>query len=419
MQKRAIRFTVLGLLLIAGAGAGLIAWNVSSQLTALDARRADIAGRLDRLLTTISGIGASQHAYVAPGQSAPAAFEEVASLIQRIHTDVQAVRPLLESTEAAELLKVITDSSATLVEADGSARSHYRTGQTLWAAEVIFGQARDTLATMTQAVRALQAAEARKQAAAQAQLQRSLVSVIGGGALLWAVGLLALTWIPRQQTEPGGRAAVGPEITTRSTAEIRTRLTSETTTLPATATAEIQPQSTAEPAAQPVVDLTAAASICTGISQLSTSSALPGLLARAAQVIDASGIIIWMGAGDELFAAAAHGYDPRIIARMGSIPRSADNATATAWRTGEQRTVPGNGDSNGAIVAPMFGAEGCIGVLAAEVRQGREADTSTRAVTTMLAAQLATVVTAWPAASAAPAAPAAPEAPQLREASGL
>jgi hypothetical protein len=405
MQKRAIRFTVLGLLLIAGAGAGLIAWNVSSQLNALDARRGDMAGRLDRLLTTIADIGAAQHAYVAPGQSAPAAFEQVASLIQRIHTDVQAVQPTLESVEAAELLTIITDSAATLVEADGSARSHYHTGQTLWAAEVIFGQARDTLATMTQAVRALQAAEARTQAAAQAQLQQSLVTIVGGGALLWTLGLLALTWVPRRSEHVASQ-----ETGTRPAAD--TRLT--------TTTEKIQAAPSPEPATRPAVDLTAAASVCTGISRLNASSALPGLLARAAQVIDASGIIIWMGAGDELFAAAGHGYDPRIIARLGSISRSADNATATAWRTGEPGTVASDTVSNGAIVAPMFGAEGCIGVLAAEVRQGREADTATRAVTTMLAAQLATVVTAWPAASAAPAAaPAAPEAPQLREASGL
>jgi hypothetical protein len=60
--------------------------------------------------------------------------------------------------------------------------------------------------------------------------------------------------------------------------------------------------------------------------------------------------------------------------------------------------------SNGAVVAPMFGPDACIGVLAAEVRHGREDDTDTRAVTAMIAAQLATAVAAWPAASTAPAA---------------
>lgn len=406
MQKRSIRFTVFALLLMAGAGAGFIAWNVSSQLTALDARRIDIASRLDRLLTALSEIGAAQHAYVAPGQSAPEAFEQVASLIQRIHTDLQDVRPLLASAEAAELVSMMTDSAATLVEADGSARSHYQNGESLWAAEVIFGQSRDTLATMTQTVRALQAAEARTHAEAQTRLQRSLASVAGGIALLWTVGLLALTWIPRQRALPQADlnegAPAGHETASPATLAIS----------PAAPATEAAPHSS--------IDLMAAARVCTGISRLNATNALPGLLAEAAQVIDAAGIIIWMGAGDELFAAAAHGYDPRIVARLGSISRAGDNATATAWRTGQPGTVPGDGTSNGAIVAPMFGPEGCIGVLAAEVRQGREADAATRAVTTMLAAQLATVVTAWPASSAVPAAAEGrPEAPPLREASGL
>jgi hypothetical protein len=90
--------------------------------------------------------------------------------------------------------------------------------------------------------------------------------------------------------------------------------------------------------------------------------------------------------------------------RLGSIPREADNATADAWRTGEARTVAGDAMANGAIVAPMFGPDTCIGVLAAEVRHGREQDESTRAVTMMVAAQLAMVLGAGPAPSTARAA---------------
>lgn len=399
MQKRAVRFTLLALLLIAGAGAGLIAWTITSHISAFELRRADVAARLDRILTSISEIGAAQHAYVAPGQSAQEAFEQVASLVQRVQADVQSVRPMLESVEAAELVAMLTSAAATLVEADSSARNYYRTGQTLWAAEVVFGQSQDTLATMTQAVRALEAAESRVGAAAMGQMQRTLWSVLGGGAALWALGLLALTWLPRQDT-------AGPAATAPAAADILE--TAEP--LPAPAPAQVAPG----------IDLGATAAVCTDISRLSASTQLPDLLGRAAAVIDAAGIIVWMGAGDDLFAAAAHGYDQRVVSRLGAIPRSADNATAAAFRSGEPRAVPGDMMTNGAIVAPMFGPDGCVGVLAAEVRNGREADDATRAVTAMIAAQLATVVTAWPAASAPASTPALqPDAPPLREASGL
>ena len=133
---------------------------------------------------------------------------------------------------------------------------------------------------------------------------------------------------------------------------------------------------------------------------MTAAGELPALLARAASILDASGLIIWIGAGEQLFAVTAHGYDPRVIDRLGPIGRNADNATAASWRSGEVKVVPGDLMSNGAVVAPMFSPDACIGVLAAEVRHGREDDAETCAVTSMIAAQLATVVSAWPAASA-------------------
>ncbi len=147
------------------------------------------------------------------------------------------------------------------------------------------------------------------------------------------------------------------------------------------------------------VDLSAAAALCTDFSRLATSAALPELLARAATLIDARGLIVWLGAGEELFVASAHGYDPRMVTRLGPIARSSTNATAKAWRTGTLASVAGAAGSSAAIVAPMFSPTDCVGVLAAEVPPGREDDPATRAVTAMIAAQLATAVSGWPGAS--------------------
>jgi GAF domain len=161
---------------------------------------------------------------------------------------------------------------------------------------------------------------------------------------------------------------------------------------------ELTADRTADRTAALMADLTTAAELCTALSRLDSAAALPDMLARAATLLDASGVIVWMAAGHELLAAASHGYDPRVISRLGGIPRDAENATAAAWRTGEVRTVPGDVMANGAIVAPMFAPDTCIGVLAAEVRHGREHDRAAQALTTMVAAQLATVLGAWPAA---------------------
>jgi GAF domain-containing protein len=66
--------------------------------------------------------------------------------------------------------------------------------------------------------------------------------------------------------------------------------------------------------------------------------------------------------------------------------------------------VAGDGKTPGGLVAPMFGPDGCIGILALETRQGREQEPAVQAVAAIVAAQLATAVAAWPAASVPPAA---------------
>ena len=67
---------------------------------------------------------------------------------------------------------------------------------------------------------------------------------------------------------------------------------------------------------------------------MTTPAALPALLGRAAQVLDASGVILWISAGEQLFPVMGHGYDRNVMTRLAPIPRDAKNATAAAWRTG-------------------------------------------------------------------------------------
>ena len=150
------------------------------------------------------------------------------------------------------------------------------------------------------------------------------------------------------------------------------------------------------PAAEPLIDLSAAARLSTELSRLTDQASLEALLGRAAEVFDARGIIVWMRAGEELVAAAAHGYEASVLRRIPAIPWSAGNATAAAWRTGEAGTVPEDSSGYGATVAPMLNPGGCVGVLAAEVRGGRERDSATCAVATILASQLAGLLAPWP-----------------------
>jgi hypothetical protein len=144
----------------------------------------------------------------------------------------------------------------------------------------------------------------------------------------------------------------------------------------------------------PSFDFTSMAALCTDLSQVDDTMALPPILERAAALLDATGIILWIADPDgrELNPVLAQGYPQHLINRLGTIPRNAENATAAAFRTATLQTVYGDSGSNGAIAAPLVTCGGCVGVMAAEVRGDTEKLDANLAAATILAAQLAALV---------------------------
>ena len=122
--------------------------------------------------------------------------------------------------------------------------------------------------------------------------------------------------------------------------------------------------------------------------------ALPAILERTAAVLDAPGIVLWIADPDgrELSPIITHGYSAQLVSRLGTILRDAENVTAAAFRTSLLQTVYADTVSNGAIAAPLVTPVGCVGVIAAEVRQAGERDSAKLAAASIVAAQLATLV---------------------------
>jgi hypothetical protein len=137
--------------------------------------------------------------------------------------------------------------------------------------------------------------------------------------------------------------------------------------------------------------LSAAAILCTDFSRANDFDAVKKLLRPAADLIDAIGLIVWMGTpeGADLRPLLWHGYPARAVAQMAPVPRSGENAVAAAYRTGTIQTVWTPGSGTAAVVAPLLIQEGCIGALAAEVRSGRESSSETQSLASIVAAQLA------------------------------
>jgi hypothetical protein len=138
--------------------------------------------------------------------------------------------------------------------------------------------------------------------------------------------------------------------------------------------------------------LKAAAKLCTEFSRVTSSDDMTELLGQGGEVMDASGLIVWLGStsGADLRPVLAHGYSTQALARMSTVPRSANNAAAAAYRSGTLQIVLARpGSSPGALVAPLLSPEGCIGALSAEISDGGETSDGVQALATIFAAQLA------------------------------
>lgn len=384
MQKRSVRITVLLLLLAAPLAAAAFLWNVQQRAHTRTGAEGAFAARVNRVSDTIIGIGTAQQGYVAPGQLDEPWFEQTSALLLQLEEELAAVQAIVRSAEAASALQSLKESFEALKAADARTRENLRRGQELMAADVIFSDGRNLLDAMTGMLRALQSAE-------RTWYQAESGSALRSGWILF--GLAALGWY--------GVLAARLFTSTRS---------ATTVAAPQQPSVTIAAPTDHASSRGPSVDLAAAAALCSDLSRVADTGVLTTLLGRAAAVLDATGIMLWMSAGEQLFAVLGHGYPPEAFARLGPMPRDADNAAASACRTGRVTGVAGTDTAGGGLVVPLFGPEVCMGVMAIELRQGRVADLDLEAVATMIASQVAAAVSAWPAASLAHAGTESPEA---------
>ena len=117
-------------------------------------------------------------------------------------------------------------------------------------------------------------------------------------------------------------------------------------------------------------DLLAAADLCTELGKVSEVREAAPLLERAAKILDAVGLIVWLGnpQATELTPALAHGYSDKVLAQLPKVKRDDDHATAAAFRSAQTSIVNGSHLTSGALVVPLMTPGACAGVLAIELR---------------------------------------------------
>ncbi|MCC7181189.1 MAG: hypothetical protein IT177_22620 [Acidobacteria bacterium] len=354
----------------------------------------------------LADLRASLHAYVAPGQSESFWSARAADLLDNVRARLLEIDPA--STAAGYSLATALDGVDRLAASARRAQDYARTGQPLAAGDIIFVEARDLIDAMTRELSSARQSMARATSAREAGMTNEQSLLAGAVMAVWIVALILLVPVPR---------AAGPPpttpVTTLSLADVKApesppvpAAVVNPATTPAAAVAEssgLAAAVTAEgPAPAPPVVVAAPqapgptpvlrdlASLCGDLGRVSEAGDLEPLLARATTLLGAKGLVVWLLTDQTqgLAPAFAYGYDPVVMARMGAVALSADNLTASAFRSGVPATSPATSDRAAAVAVPIVTANGPAGVLAAEVRPEADIDQSV-ALAAVVAAQMA------------------------------
>lgn len=151
---------------------------------------------------------------------------------------------------------------------------------------------------------------------------------------------------------------------------------------------------TAPAATAPMVNLLAAADLCTALGRVESAGQMPPLLREVGGILGARGLIVWIwdSIAEELQPALVYGYPDQLVAQLPRLKPDADNVTAAAFRSGETLALPGTAELSAALAIPLLTPAGCAGVLALELPSGYEEADPVRAVAIVFAAMLAQLV---------------------------
>jgi hypothetical protein len=399
MRSRPARLTLSALVWTCLGAAAFLTFHLQQQIdgrrAALKAFEATSRDATDALADAQAG----QQAYVAPGQDLRDWGGKVATYLETASSSVNTLQKTARSLSAGPSLLDAGTALTQILSLDGRLHKRLAGGSVSEASAVIYSEA---AAAFSSAVSDIDTALASEQQASEqfdASQQRLQMYALGGGAAIAAlvVALLGLASPVRPAESTAVAEQTQQELSGLSLRDADQISSPEPRSLPPA----LEPEAPAA-AVVSIEALDRAAEVCDGFGRVRDASDLTALLEQAAGVLNARGLIVWLGsaAGADLQPVLAHGYSDATLARLSSIARTADNAAASAYRTGALQIVKSRpGGSQGAVVAPLVGPDGCIGALTAEIRDRQEDSDTTRAFARIVASQLAAVLA--PAAAAA------------------
>ena len=397
MKSRTVRVLMVAAAVVALVVPGYFAWKLDQQILTDRAAIVAFDAQVRQATQSLAALDTAQRGYVAEGQSTDKWQAQVTTMVKGASPKLTELRLAAKTPEAQGALETVVETMTVFGQADAKAREYIGSGQRLSASDVIFADGHDLLNKAMAAVEDARARETAQREAAIAKAREAQLFYVAGAVGLTLVILTVLVPLPRGTTASDGADEASSESGTTGLG--LSQAAGKTASGGATATNAVGADDLlATRWMAGAQGLGTAAEICSALARVRNPKDLPALLERAAGVLNATGVIVWMAEGSPavLRPLLAHGYAPSALARMGVIAPDADNATATAYRTQALQTMLVDPPSGGALVVPLITADGCTGAMAVELRQDVEPSDYLRSVATILAAQLATLITPAP-----------------------
>ena len=377
----------------------------------------------------LSDVRGAQAGYVATGQDPAVWMAKVTDLFAQMGAGITRLRQATLNADARTRYDQAAIALSDQIALDAKARDHARSDR-LIASDLIFETAVENQKRLSEE---LDAARILDTEASQARVNRLTRLRFGmNAASLGFVTLLAVLFgrVVRRSGPPETAAAAGtepartglqlrPEMKPDLEADLPLLQPRSDQKSPAVAGAghpdpKVRPTARASaparetlplrpppaPPSMPILpppapaSLTEIAELCVDLGRVIDSRDVPSLVERAATVLQAKGMVLWVAdtAGTILRPSIIHGYPEKVLARLGPLQIDGDNVTSLAFRSMRPQTMssaaPG---SPAALAVPLLTASGCVGVLAAEVKQEKPAS-ELMPVARIIAAQFAALI---------------------------
>jgi hypothetical protein len=403
MTRRSVRVTLvcLGVVLTAALGYRVMVaeQNLSSERQQLSHTDASI----DEILLTLSDLRGVLHAYVAPGQRSATWEARSSALFDKLRQQLIALDAAADSSGRS--LNDSLDNLDQLTAAEKRVQHYLDFSQPLLAGDVIFTEIRDLVDATGSQVSSVRETLRLDANTRIEKTRREQAKLVGGATLCWFILAMLFAVLP---ATAGGQPA-------ETAASVAGAESFDLSLAPREVVAAIPepPAVTAEtpaPVESPdALRWKSISSICVELSSVKEIDSLTAALSRACDALGAKDAIVWVASADgaTLTPLVSHGFDQRLLARIGAIPRDSANLTAAAFRDGQPHQSGATASAPEALAVALRGPSGPVGVFSAELQPARDGDEAVD-LATIFAAQITPLVLQTQIASA--------ELPQRRQA---